>query len=168
MRAFTLIPLGAIAALLMPGCAAEGDFPSLAMRPAERDRSVEEPERPTPEVPDDPALRRRLSELAATASEGERAFDAAFGPVQAAIGAAGPPESESWVAAQQALSRLEAVREPTTRALAELDRLALGRAEAATSAADLAALGAALSEAERIAAGQQQRIDGLRGRLRAP
>lgn len=165
MRAFTLIPLGAIAALLMPGCAAEGDFPSLAMRPAELDRSVEEPQRPTPEVPDDPALRRRLSDLAATASEGERAFDAALGPAQAAIGAAGAPESESWVAAQQALSRLEAAREPTTRALAELDRLALNHAAVATSADDSLELEAWIRTVSRIVDGQQQRIDGLRERL---
>ncbi len=162
MRVFTLL---AVATALLPACAVEGDFPSLARRPAEANLSFEEPQRPAPQVADDPALARRLAELAGAAAEGERAFDAAFGPARAAIEAVGAPESESWVAAQQALSRLEAARGPTMRALAELDRLALGRAELATSAADLAALGAALSEAERIAAGQQQRIDGLRERL---
>jgi hypothetical protein len=158
----------AVAGLALPSCAAEGDFPSLAMRPAERDRSVEEPVRPSPQVPDDAALRRRLGELTEAAAEGERAFDAAFGPADAAVDAAGAAESERWVAAQQALSRLEAAREPTTRALAELDRLAVDRADLPTGEADRAALEAAIAAVERIAAGQQARIDGLRERLSGP
>ena len=159
----TLLAAAAVPALA--ACAVEGDFPSLALRPAERDRSIEEPVRPAPQVADDAALRGRLAELGALAAEGERAFDAAFGAAEAAAAAAGAAESESWVAAQQALSRLEAARGPTTRALADLDRLALDRADLAASAADVAALDAAAAAVRQIAAGQQERLDRLRERL---
>ena len=51
------------------------------------------------------------------------------------------------------------------RALADLDRLALARAGVPTSREDFAAIAAAIAEVERVAAGQQQRWDRLRGRL---
>jgi hypothetical protein len=53
------------------------------------------------------------------------------------------------------------------RALAELDRLAIGRAEVPTSSEDFAALNAAIAEVERLAVSQQQRWDRLRARLGA-
>jgi len=160
-----LAPLAIAAALALVSCAVEGDFPSLAPRPAERNLSTEEPTHRAPAVADDAGLLQQVAELRGIAAEGERAFDAAYGPAEAAAGAAGPPESESWVAAQLALSRLEAAREATMRALGELDRLAVSRSDAPTSEADFAALNAAIAAVGRIAAGQQERIDLLRGRL---
>ena len=58
------------ATFLLAGCAAEGDFPSLAPRPAERDRSTEEPARPPVDVADDAALRGRVAELLEQAAAG--------------------------------------------------------------------------------------------------
>jgi hypothetical protein len=153
--------------LALGGCVAEDGFPSLAQRPAELNRSIEEPVRPAVEVPSDPALRARVATLLQQAAEGERSFAGALATTEAAVGRAGAASSETWVEAQQALSRLESTREATTRALAELDRLALERAEVATGREDYAAINAAIAEVDRIAVSQQQRWERLRGRLAA-
>ena len=164
VRLRLLLSLPAVAGGLA-GCVAADGFPSLAQRPAERNISIEEPVRPAVDVPSDPALRAQIVQLLAQAADGNRAFYSALAPAQAAVAAAGGAGSESWVEAQQALSRLEATREPTARALAELDRLALARAELPTNEGDFAAISAAIAEAGRIAADQQQVWDRLRGRL---
>ena len=157
----------AAAAALLPGCVVQGPFPSLAPREAERADPTAEPVRTPPAVASDPALRARLTELIALARQGERDFEAAYGPAQAAAGAAGAQGTESWVSAQEAISRLEAARAETTRALADLDRLAIERADLPTNAEDHAALLAAIEQAAAIAAGQQSRIDRLRTALSA-
>ena len=156
-----------VAALGVAGCVAEDGFPTLAERPAERNRSIEEPVYPAIEVPSDPALRAQVAGLLRQAQEGERSFDGAVGATEAAVGRAGAAGSESWVEAQLALSRLETTRDATVRALAELDQIVIGRAETATNSEDFAAINAAIAEVERIAASQQQRWDRLRGRLAA-
>ena len=153
------------AALALAGCVAENGFPSLAQRPAELNVSLEEPVYPAVQVPNDPALRARIDELRRLAAEGERGFSGALGGTEAVLARAGPAGSESWVEAQQALSRLEATREPTMRALAELDAQAIARAEVPTSGEDFAAINAAIGEVERLAMSQQQRFDRLRARL---
>jgi hypothetical protein len=159
-----LIAFSALAA----GCASPGPFPSLAPRAAERDLSMEEPVRVAAAVPDDPALRARAAALSGEAQAGDAAFSALLPAADQAVGRAGAPESEGWVAAQQIVSALEAARGETMRALRELDALALQRADLATSAGDHAAIAAARAQAERIAQSQQARLDGLRGRLRRP
>jgi hypothetical protein len=156
------LPL-ALAALA--GCVAEDGFPSLALRPAELNRSIEAPDRPRTEIPSDPALRARIAALVDQARGGDRDFAAALGAAEAAVTRAGAAGSESWVEAQLAVSRLEATRTATSRALAELDQLALARAEAATNSEDFAAIETALADVEAVAAAQQQRWDRLRGRL---
>lgn len=157
--------LALAASIPLSACVPEGDFPSLAMRPGERDRSTEEPARAAVDVPDDPALRERVAELRRQAAEGDRAFDAADGPTAAAVAAAGARESDSWVEAQQALSRLEAAREPTMRALADLDAIAMERIGERTSIADYAEINAAIAAVEQLAVAQQQRMDALRAQL---
>jgi hypothetical protein len=160
------LPLFVPAALLaLGGCVAGDGFPSLAQRPAELNVSIEEPVYPAVDVPSDPAVRARIDELRRLAAEGDRGFAAALGPTEAVLARAGPSGSESWVEAQQALSRLETTREPTMRALAELDRLVITRAEAPTNSEDFAAIHAAIAEVEALAASQQQRWDRLRARL---
>ena len=158
------VPLLFCAAALS-GCVAQDGFPSLALRPAESEVVAEEPVHPPVEVASDAALRGRISELQRQAAEGNRAFDEALGGTEAAVSAAGPAESESWIEAQQALSRLENTRAPTMRALSDLDRLAIQRAGEPTNSGDFAELNAAIESVERIAAGQQQRMNRLRSRL---
>lgn len=150
---------------LAAGCTTEGPFPSLEPRAIEQEDPLAEPVRRLPAVAPDAALRGRAATLLGQAREGERAFEAALAPATAAARRAGPSGSDAWVEAQQAISRAEAARAPTAMALAELDRLAVERAALPTNEEDFAALQRAIAEAERLAAGQQQRIDALRAAL---
>ena len=160
-------PAAALAgALLLGACTPNGEFPSLEPRAIEQEDPLVEPVRTPPAVASDPALRARAAELAAEARRGAGAFEAAFGSAASAARAAGAPGSESWVAAQQQISRAEAARGPTSAALAELDRLATERARLPTNEGDFAAIRSALAEVERIAAAQQQRMDRLRAQVR--
>ena len=152
--------LAALAAALLAGCVTEGPFPSLAPRPDER-LAIEEPVREAPVVADDPALRARIAALLGEARQGERGFDADYGAAGRAASRAGATGSDSWIAAQQALSRVEAARGRTSDAATELHQLGVERAGQAMSAADRQALDEAVAEADRLVAGQQARVDRL-------
>jgi hypothetical protein len=152
--------LALLAGALLGGCVTEGPFPSLAPRPDER-LAIEEPVREPPVVADDPALPVRIAALLGEARQGDRAFDADYGAAARSAERAGPTGSDSWIAAQQALSRVEAARGRTTDAAAELHQLALARAGQAVSAADRQALDDAVAEVDRLVADQQARIDRL-------
>jgi hypothetical protein len=156
-RFAALLPL----ATLLAGCISEGPFPSLAPREGEQ-LAIEEPVRAAIEVPSDPALLRRAAGYREQAARGERTFEAAHGPAQAAARAAGRAGSDSWIEAEQAISRLEAARGETMGALAELDRLAAERADMPTSVADMEALTGMMAVVQDIADRQQARIDRLR------
>ena len=156
-----LLPLGAVA--LLSACAAGGEFPSLAPRPVEQaDRATPEPE-PSGEATDavDPQLAARLAALVADARRGQTAFEAILAGAASAVAGAGGAGSESWIVAQQAISRLESERAPTVIALAELDQLAI--AHAGTAA--LPTVVTARDAARLLAEAQGQRIDALRGQL---
>lgn len=155
----------AAAPFFLSACIAQGPFPSLAPRPAEREDFLEEPVREVAPVAPDPALRARAAELLALARAGEADFEAAYPAALAAARNAGASESESWVLAQQALSRLQSARGETMRALAALDLLAIGRADQATNPDDFAAVLAALEAVEAIVAAQEIRIDAVRARI---
>lgn len=160
-----LAPLAVLAALAA-GCGQDGTFPSLAPRAIEAEDPREEPVRTPPLVASETALRAQANALAGEARVGDRAFEAAYGRAAAAVQGAGAPGSESWVAAQQAITRAEAARATTGRALAELDRLAAERARVRTNEGDFALVRAALEAVEAIAASQQQRLDRLRSAVR--
>ena len=159
-----LAPIASTAGLLA-ACAPAGPFPSLAMRPEERLVSVGEPRRPTVEAPQDPDLRQRAAALLAEGRAGQSQFEANLPAAERATRNPGRMGSDSWISAQQALSRLEASRSQTTTALAALDRLTTERSDMPTNPADQALLSEALAELERVAAAQQTRIDGLRSRV---
>lgn len=159
------LSIAAAIAAFAAGCVAPGPFPSLAPREAERGISVEDPVRERPDVPEDPALAQRTAALLADARRGEAAFVAALGPAEATAGRAGAQGSESWIAAQQAVSAAEAARAPTVTALAELDALTLERAGMATNQAQFEALLAAIGEAQRLSDGQQRRLEAVRARI---
>lgn len=153
-------PLWPVAAilLLLPGCAPGGEFPSLALRSAEGNLSFEEPERPPVTVARDPEVMARIEALERQAAEGQRAFETMAPSVGAHVAAAGAAQSDSWIAAQEAVSRLEAARGPTTRALADLDRLRLDRAAIPTNAADFAAIEDAMVRISRMAESQRSQV----------
>ncbi len=157
-----------LALFLLGGCAAQGPFPSLAPRPIERQLANEPDTRPAPNIPSDPALTGRAASLLAAAREGNAAFEAAYERASAAAGRAGGAGSETWVAAQQEVSRAQAARAPTVNALADLDRLAIEAANRPASAADQAAIREALAAAQRLADSQHERLEALRSRLSGP
>lgn len=161
-NAFLLVLVAATA-----GCAPEGTFPSLAMRPEERLVTVGEPRRPRVDPAGDPALRGQAGALLAQGRAGMRDFEANEAATERATRGPGAAGSESWVSAQQQLSRLEAARAATTTALAELDRLSATRADQATNSADYAFIQEAVAELERLGAEQQARLDRLRSRVRS-
>lgn len=153
---------GASLAILVPllaaaGCAAPGPYPSLAPRPAEKAYAEDADERKPVPQPDDPALAAEIDRLAATGRAGGADFDAALPAAQAATGAAGAAGGDSWIEAQQALSRLESARARTTAALADLDRLSVERGSAGTlGEGDRARLRAATAEIQALADSQAE------------
>ena len=165
---FLALPVAALAALA--GCAQDGDYPSLAQRPAELEYARESGQVPTSPraAADDVAVSDRIAALTAEARGGEAEFEAAYGAASAAAGRAGPEGSDSWIEAQQAISRLSVAQARTTRALADLDQFALARAgEAASlSPADEARLRAAVEAVQALANAQSERLARLEASLR--
>lgn len=165
-----IAPLARAAALLLPallmaGCAAGGAFPSLAPRAMERELAGEPQPRATATAPADPGSTARAAELLAAARRGDREFQARAAAAATAASRAGAAGSDSWVEAQQAISRAQAARTATVNALADLDRMliALMAGNPPPHPADADALRSALAEVQAIAERQQSRLDQLRG-----
>ena len=163
MRILPLLPLLTIAACTAPAVNA----PSLAPRAAEAiDPRVPIPEA-APAGPASPALVARLDALVGQARQGDAAFQLAVGEAERLTAAAGEPQSESWVVAQQALSAAVAARAPVTQALGDID--GIGSAELAAKGGvapgDQAALAAAAAAVGAIDRRQAALIDRLHLRL---
>lgn len=77
----------------------------------------------------DPSLAARLQTIISIARAGIPAFEARAAEANRLAADAGPIASESWVAAEQALSRLVEQYGVTTRAAADIDALASDRLE---------------------------------------
>ena len=106
----------------------------------------------------------RIAALIAEARDGDRAFDADLPAAERAtahVGRRGIGQLDRGAAGDLA-ARGRARRGPTRRA-AELHQLRLARAGQPTSAADLAALDAAIEEVGALAERQQQRWTGSAG-----
>ncbi|HEX6219140.1 MAG TPA: hypothetical protein VFZ35_07695 [Sphingomicrobium sp.] len=157
----------AVPAVLAACSAPRINAPSLAPRAAEAiDPRV--PIAPTaPLTPASPALVARLDALVGQARSGDSAFRLAAEEAERLAAAAGEPQSESWVVAQQALSAAVAARAPVTRALGDID--ALGSTALATSGglapADQAAITAAAAAVSEIDRRHSDLIDRLQRRL---
>jgi len=162
MAVFRAPPAILATLVLAAGCAAPGPYPSLAPRPAEKAYAEDAEERkPTPQ-PDDPALAVEIDRLLAEARAGAADFDSAFPAAQAAAGSAGAAGSDSWIEAQQGLSRLESARARTTAAQADLDRLSVERSSAGTlGEADSERLRSATAEIQALADSQADRLQRL-------
>ena len=154
--------------LSLAACAAPpGQPPSLAPRSAEAiDPRLPVRAEPVLAAPS-AALAARLAELIASA----RGSDAEFGPAAAAAerlaATAGAAQSESWIAAQQALSAAVAARGPTARALGDIDALAARplQERGAIPPGDLAAIEAAAAEVAAIERRQAARVEAVVARL---
>ena len=163
---FSLPAAFALPALaFLSGCAARGDFPSLAPRPIESELMAERPAAPTREAPADPALRARVAELVRLARAGQAAFDTALAKARDAAAGAGAAGSDGWIAAHAAVSRVEAARAEVVTALAELDGLIVERARQPTSAGDLAMVNAALADVQAIVDRQGKELEAVRSSL---
>ena len=165
MRSFPLI----LAIGLLAGCSVPnaGPEPSLVPRPAE----AIDPRVPIPgDVPRgeaDQALVARLNQLVAQVRTGAPAFDARLEEANRLAAGAGPQASESWVAAQSALSLLVEQYGLTTRAAADIDELAADRLETRKwiTPADQAVISSAQAEVSSISARQADAIDRLNDQL---
>jgi len=159
LRALLLAPV------LLAGCAqSAGVGPSLARRPIES-RDLREPVReaaaPTAA---DAQLGGEIEGLVNRARVGERDFAGLLPRAEAAAASAGAQGSESWLAAQQLLSALEAARGTTTSALGRLDAL-LAERVLARNEAGLADLQAAQQQVAALAEAQQRQFDRLQARI---
>jgi hypothetical protein len=158
----------ALPALLLAACStAPAGEPSLAPRAAE----AVDPRVPIPsEVvagPIDPALTASIAQLMAQVQSGDASFQTAAAEAEKLAAAAGPTESESWIAAQEAVSAAVAARAPVAQALADLDGLAASRLAASGGIVpgDLAAIQAASREAGGISDREAAAIDRLQAQL---
>lgn len=166
MRRPALSPI--VCALLSACSAAGGPPPSLAPRLAETiDPRVPVVYPHAPETPVDADLAGKLADLVGRALNGDAAFDAAAKQAEALVGSAGSPQSESWIAAQEALTHAVAERGPTARALGDIDALAATAiaAGAALVPANLAAIQSASAKVGAIDDRQTARVDAMQKRL---
>ena len=117
--------------------------------------------------PADANLSAHLAALIDQAQAGDAAFSDAAAHAERLAAAAGSSQSESWVAAQQALSAAQAARGPTTRALGDIDGLAASALEqqGGIPAGNLAAIRAAAARVSEIDRRQSDRIWAVEARL---
>lgn len=164
MRARLSLP---VTAIVLAGCTAGGPYPSLQPRSAEAIDPRIQPVRPINDRPVTPALAAELAMLVDQARAGEAAFGPAAAEAERLSASAGAPQSESWVAAQEALSAAIAARKPTAMAQADID--ALGAAALQTHGGiapnDFKAINNAATEVLEVARGQTDRISAIQKRL---
>lgn len=142
-----------VLALALSACAAStAGEPSLARRPAEAIDPRLPVANPLAADPADPALVERVGALVAQARNAAVAFDAAEPRVRSLAAAAGPAQSESWIAAQLALSDLQRLRGPAVAAAADLDAMRAVQAQSGTAplASELALVEQAAAELRSI------------------
>lgn len=163
----SLAPAAPLLTLLIAGCATGGDFPSLAPRPVEQ-LPFEEPIKVDPPVAPDPALRNRALGLLAEARAGDGAFEAAYAEAQGRVRGAGGAGTDSWVQAQEAISRVEAARLRTTTALADLDLLVSENSDDPVNDALWAEIEEARRAAQALAEDQARRLAGLKDSVSRP
>lgn len=154
--------------LAIASCAGGGTYPSLQPRAAERALADGDVQPPPPIVPDDPGLPANISGIVRDAQAGQGGFEIEIARARPLVARAGAAGSDSWIEAQQAVSRAEAARSPVVTALAELDRLAAAASNAARalSAADALRLREATMALQAVAERQELALEALRARLR--
>jgi uncharacterized protein YciI len=141
--------------------------PSLLPRAIEKQANAA-PAAPVPvaTAPIDSALQRQINELMGKIRAGDTAFsqaDRASGRLITA-GRRAAEGSEAWIVGQQAQSALEAARQDSAGALAEIENLLLVQTEASANdpkAGGLAELSAAEAEGSAIVARQTARLGEL-------
>lgn len=116
------------AVLILGGCAGSSDYPSLARRDVERIEGSASPAVGSADVvpalpPASADLTTRLASLRETARRAHEGFESRRPAAERAVAGAGGQMTDSWTAAQVALSGLQTSRSAALTAVAELDRL---------------------------------------------
>jgi hypothetical protein len=144
-----------------------GPYPSLQPRAADAIDPRLQPVRPMNDRPVKPALAGRLAALVEQARGGEAAFAPAAAEAERLASAAGAPQSESWMAAQEALSAAIAAGRPTALALADIDALGANALQTQSGIApnDLKAIQSAADEVAAIDQRQAKRIKAVQAQL---
>lgn len=158
LRRLLVLPL--LAALA--ACAsAQSQYPSLAIRPAERATGTLQPVSAEPVLtPLAPATLDRVSQLAAEARSAHQAFVGQVAAARPAIagGRGAAVGSEAWARAEAALADVRAARSKAMVPLADLDRLYV---DAATHGEATDRIGAARDEVEGFLTSEDRRVDEL-------
>jgi hypothetical protein len=154
--------------LLVSACSSPGGpYPSLQPRAAESIDPRLQPPAPVNDRPISPALASRLAALVGEARSGDASFEPAAANAENLARAAGAAQSESWIAAQEALSAAVAARLPTAEAQADIDAIGATalQKEGGMSPNDRNALETAAAEVASIARAQTDRIEAIKRRL---
>jgi hypothetical protein len=157
-----------VVAIALSACsAAGGPYPSLRPRAAEAIDPRVQPVRPLNNRPVTPALAARLAALVDEARAGEAAFGPDASKAERLAAGAGARQSESWIAAEEALSAAIGARRPTAMAQADIDALGANAlvSQGGIAPNDLSAINNAAAEVEEIARGQTERIAAIQRRL---
>jgi hypothetical protein len=163
MRGFAILTV----AMALAGCASSAAPPSLLPRPAEAIDPRVEVVRPMNDRPVNASLAGQLAALVGEARSGDAAFGPAAAEAQRLAASAGAPQSESWIAAEEALSRAVAAKEATARALGDIDSLGGDRLQANSGMApsDLAAVQQASAQVFAIDQRQSETIKSIQAAL---
>jgi hypothetical protein len=113
------------------------------------------------------ALAARLSALVDQAQSGNATFEAAASRAERLAASAGAPQSEGWIAAQEAVTAAIAAREGTAAALGDIDALAATALQTQGGIApnDLSAIKRAQSEVAALDERQSSQVKALQRRL---
>jgi hypothetical protein len=163
MRRLLLMTIVALNACSSPG----GPYPSLRPREAEAIDPRLQPVRPINERPVTAALATQLAGLVGQARSGDADFEPAMATAERLAASAGAPQSEGWIAAQQALSAAISARAPTATALGDIDAIGARALQTQGGIApnDLAAIQSAAKEVAAIDQRQADRVAAVQRRL---
>src|SRR4029079_2852816 len=153
---------------VLTACSAPGGpYPSLPPRAAEAIDPRMPVVRPLNDLLVAGSLVAQLSALVDQARSGNSAFVGAASEAERLAASAGGPQSEGWIAAQEALSAAIAARKPAVTALGDIDGLAAAalQTQGGFAPGDLAAIKSAQAEVGALDASQAARIDAVQKRL---
>ena len=119
-----------LALVLLAGCAGGSRVPSLQPRPIERIDDLE-PVTRAPVATPDPALDAQLARLGADLDTADKAFEASSSAAASAVAAANGAAvgSDAWLNAQKALNDVTNARSNSIAVAADIDKVALARAQ---------------------------------------
>lgn len=152
----------------LSACSApRGPYPSLQPRADEAIDPRVPIVRPMNERPVSPELAARLASLVGEAQGSSAGFDSAAGEAERLAATAGAPQSEGWIAAQEALTAAIAARKPTATALGDIDNIAATalQTQRGIAPSDLAAIKRAQAEVGALDEQQAARIEAVKSRL---